>query len=70
MTMSTNGQSPANRRAKQEQAQAAALNELEVLAERKRRQSNKLRKLRLQRDVVAVSNFRTWREKKSAADEN
>ena len=69
MTKSSNGQSPANRRAKQEQAQAAALNELEVLAERKRRQSNKLRKLRLQKDVMDASNFRKWREQKSSADE-
>lgn len=70
MTKPSNGQSPANRRAKQEQAQAAALNALEVLAERKRKQSNKLRELRLKKGVMDASNFRTWREKKSSADEN
>lgn len=70
MTKSSQGGSVANRQARREQAQAAALNELEVLAERKRRQTNKLRKLRLQAGEAHASSFRKWREQKSSADEN
>lgn len=65
MGQPSRGQSPANRQARQEKAQAAAMNELEVLAETKRRHTKKLRELRLQKDETDASNFKRWREQKS-----
>ena len=62
------GQSPANRQAKQEQAQAAALDELEVQSARRREKTHKLRKLRLEKENDDAARFEQWREKKASSD--
>lgn len=50
------------RRARQERAQAAALGELDSEAERKREQTRKLRKLRIETAAAAALRFKAWRE--------
>ena len=57
-----------DRQARQERAQAEALNKLEALAASKREQTDKLRKLRLQKDAANVSSFKNWRKKKTDAE--
>lgn len=54
-----------DRQARQERAQAAAKSEQEALAAHKRMQSEKLRKLRLQKEAADASNFKNWREQNS-----
>lgn len=66
MTRSSRNQSPANRQERQERAQAAALYELEVEAEHRRRKSNELRKLRMESEREAAMQFKAWREQKKA----
>lgn len=51
-----------NRQARQERAQAAAMNDLEAQAEYQRAKTDKLRKLRLEKDKANASNFKSWRE--------
>ncbi|MEM8937252.1 MAG: hypothetical protein AAGC77_12670 [Pseudomonadota bacterium] len=57
-----------DRQARQERAQAAAMGELDAIAARKREQTNKLRKLRLKKEVTNASSFKDWREKKSSTN--
>ncbi len=66
MTRSPRGQSNANRQARQERAQEAAINDLKVEAAHRREKTNKLRKLRLEREEAAAARFKLWRERKSA----
>ena len=55
-----------DRQARLERAQAAAMSELDELAAQKRAQTDKLRKLRLQRETTDASSFKNWREQKSS----
>ena len=57
-----------DRQAKQERAQAAAMEELDVLAARKRAQTDELRKLRLKKDEANASKFKHWRAQHSLAE--
>jgi len=50
-----------DRQARQERAQAAAMNELEAQAEFQREKTDKLRDLRLAKEKVNASRFRSWR---------
>ncbi len=59
----------AERQARQERAQAAALKELETEASYQRAQTNKLRKLRLEKDKTIASRFKSWRDQKPAGNE-
>lgn len=56
-----------DRQARQEHAQAAAMSELDALAAQKREQTDKLRKLRLQKEATDASSFKKWREQNSSA---
>jgi len=51
-----------DRQARQERAQAAALRDIEAKAERRREQSSKLRKLRLDEEEEKSLRFKRWRE--------
>ncbi len=62
-------QSVAFRRALQERAQAAALDELDAQAEHKREQTRKLRKLRKENEAAAASHFKRWRDRHSSSGE-
>ena len=61
--------SPANRQARQERAQAAALKEIEIEADRRREQTNKLRKLRIEREKTSANRFKSYRESRSSSGE-
>jgi len=54
-----------DRQAKRECAQAAAMNELETQAEYQREKSNKLRKLRLEKEKADALRFKSWRTQQS-----
>ncbi|MEZ5892201.1 MAG: hypothetical protein R3C58_03530 [Parvularculaceae bacterium] len=58
-----------DRQAKQDRAQAAALQDLENQAARQREQTNKLRQLRLEKEQAESLRFKRWREGRSASDE-
>lgn len=60
----------ADRQARQERAQAAALKDLEIKADHQREQTNKLRKLRLEREKAMASRFKSWREQKPSNSES
>lgn len=65
MSRSSRTNSPINRQERQERAQAAAMNELEAQAEYQREKSNKLRKLRLEKEKTDVLRFKSWRTEQS-----
>ena len=65
MTRPFRGESPVNRQARQERAQAAAMYDLEAQAEYKRQKTIKLRKLRLAKEKEDASRFKSWREQQS-----
>lgn len=60
----------ADRQARQERAQAAALKDLEIKADYQREQTNKLRKLRLEREKAMASRFKSWREQRPSNSES
>lgn len=62
MSRPSRGDSPLNRQARHERAQAAAMNDLEAQAEYRRKKTDKLRKLRLAKDKADASRFKSWRE--------
>jgi hypothetical protein len=53
-----------DRHARQERAQAAALDDLEIQAEFRREKTNKLRKLRLEKEKTDALRFERWRKGK------
>ena len=56
-----------DRQARQERAQAAAMSELDAIVVWQRQQTNKLRKLRLQKEASEAASFKDWREQKLLA---
>ncbi len=65
MTTPSRGKSPIDRQERRERAQKAALTELEAQAECQRENSDKLRKLRLEKTKGNALNFKSWRELQS-----
>ncbi len=65
MTATLKPLSPASRQAKQEQAQAAALDEIASEASRRREQTQKLRAMRLENEKQEGARFKSWRESQS-----
>ncbi|WDI31134.1 hypothetical protein PUV54_14355 [Hyphococcus flavus] len=56
----------ADRQARQQRAQEAAMRDLETEANFQREQTNKLRKLRLEKEKANASRFKMWRQKQSS----
>jgi len=56
--------SPVSRQAERERAQAAAMNDVKIGADRRREQSEKLRKLRMESENEPAKLFLMWRERK------
>ncbi len=69
MTSLPKSESLATRRAKQERAQAAAIEEIAIKAKKRREQSERLRQLRLANKNARAARFRAWRshQEKSSA---
>lgn len=65
MSRSSRTNSPINRQERQERAQAAAMNELDAQAEYQREKSNKLRKLRVEKEKADALRFKSWREQQA-----